>query len=429
VSLPDPILERLKALHPKVIDLSLDRVLRLLDRLGRPQDQLPPVVHIAGTNGKGSTLSFLGAIAEAAGWRVHRYTSPHLVRFNERIVLAGEEITDPALGALLDEVERVNEGAPITFFEVTTAAAFLAFARAPADLLLLETGLGGRLDATNVVARPALCVITPVGMDHEAFLGDTLAAIAREKAGILKRDVPAVVAPQLSEAMAVLTARAREIGAPLSCYGQDWSVAPAPTGMTVVDRGERLDLPAPVLPGTHQIANAGTAVVAARRLGGPIADPAALAAGLRHARWPARLQRLRSGPLLDALPSGWELWLDGGHNPSAGDALAASLSVLGGGRPWRLVVGMLATKDNAGFLRPLADRVEATVTIPVPGEPNGIDAVALAEIAARVGHQPVQPAADAAEAIAILRGSGGPSTRVLITGSLYLAGAILRDHR
>ena len=425
----EPILERLKALHPKVIDLSLDRVTRLLDRLGRPQDHLPPLVHLAGTNGKGSTLAFLGAIAEAAGQRVHRYISPHLVRFNERIVLAGQPIDDRLLSALLDEVERVNAGAPITFFEVTTAAAFLAFARTPADLLLLETGLGGRLDATNVVARPALCVITPIGMDHEAFLGDTLAAIAGEKAGILKPGVPAVIAPQAPEAALVLASRAAEIGAPLLRHGQEWTFATTVTGLAVIDRGEPLALPKPRLPGVHQSANAATAVVAARTLGGALAEPRALAAGLRDARWPARLQRLSAGPLVEALPSGSALWLDGGHNPSAGEALARSLADLGGDRPWGLIVGMLASKDAAGFLRPLADRAALTVTIPVPGEPNGIAPDQLAAIAARAGHRFVHAAADAAAALAILRGSVDPPARVLITGSLYLAGAILREHR
>lgn len=425
----EPILERLKALHPKVIDLSLDRVSRLLDRLGRPQDALPPVVHLAGTNGKGSTLAFLGAIAEAAGARVHRYTSPHLVRFNERIVLAGREIDDPTLAALLDEVERVNAGAPITFFEVTTAAAFLAFARTPADLVLLETGLGGRLDATNVVTRPALCVITPIGMDHEAFLGDTLGAIAGEKAGILKPGVAAVIAPQAPEATRVLEMRAGEVGAPLVRHGRDWTVETTAAGLEVVDRGERLALPRPGLLGAHQIANAATAVVAARVLGGAIAAPRALAAGLRDARWPARLQRLRSGPLVEALPAGAALWLDGGHNPSAGEALARSLAELGGDGGWGLVVGMLATKDAAGFLRPLADHAAFTVTIPVPGEPNGIAPDQLAAIAVRAGHRLVRAAADAGEALALLRRSADPPARLLITGSLYLAGAILREHR
>ncbi len=347
----DRVLERLGRLHPKLIDLSLGRIERLLAALGNPQDALPPVVHVAGTNGKGSTVATLRACLEAAGYRVHAYTSPHLVRFHERIRLAGRLIDEDALLALLEECERVNGGTPITYFEITTAAALLAFARNPADIVLLETGLGGRLDATNVIQRPAATAITPISLDHQAFLGDTIAAIAGEKAGILKPGAPAVVAPQPPEAEAVIEARAAGLDAPLLRWRREWRCEAAGDGMRYAGPRWRLDLPLPSLAGAHQIVNAGTAIACLEALAEFSLPPEAIAAGLRHIEWPARLQRLGRGPLVAMLPAGWELWLDGGHNPGAGAVLAAAVA-LWRDRPLHLIVGMLNTKDAAGFLAP-----------------------------------------------------------------------------
>ncbi|MDH3234745.1 MAG: bifunctional folylpolyglutamate synthase/dihydrofolate synthase, partial [Alphaproteobacteria bacterium] len=310
-------LARVQSLHPRVIDLSLGRIEHLLAALGNPERALPPVLHIAGTNGKGSTLAFLRGMLEAAGHAVHLYTSPHLIRFNERIVVAGKEIGDASLLALLDECEQANDGASITFFEFTTAAAYLAFARTPADILLLETGLGGRLDATNVIDAPALTAITPVSLDHQGFLGDDLAGIAAEKAGILKAGITGVVAAQPALAMDAITARADEIGAPLYCEGTDWRVEPVADGFRFSGRTEALTLPRPYMTGDHQLANAGMALACLESLPGFTVDDAAKARGIAGTRWPARLQRLRTGPLGEALPGGWELWLDGGHNPAA----------------------------------------------------------------------------------------------------------------
>ncbi len=421
------ILARLHALHPKSIDLSLGRIERLLDRLGRPERVLPPVVHIAGTNGKGSTLAMLDAMLTAGGWRVHRYVSPHLVRFNERILLHGRPVPETLLADVLDECERANAGEPITFFEITTAAAFLAFAAVPADVVLLETGLGGRLDATNVVERPRLTLISPVSMDHEAHLGDTLAKIAFEKAGILKPGVPAVIGPQRPEALAVFEARAEAVGAPLLCEGRDYRVEARGERLVFEDAAGRLDLPRPKLAGCHQIANAGLAIAAARALGEFGLGPAALARGLRSAAWPARLQRLRRGPLVGLLPPGFELWLDGGHNPAAGEVLAQSLPGLARGRPVDLVVGMLQTKDLVAFLRPLAPLARSLTIVPVPDEPLGRDpAESVVEL--RAAGIPAGQAASVAAAVAALAGQGRPASLVLVCGSLYLAGAVLREN-
>ena len=402
----DP-LARLAGLHPKSIDLSLGRIERLLARLGKPQDRLPPVVHIAGTNGKGSVVALLRACLEAAGKRVHAYTSPHLVRFNERIVVAGREIDDGALAALVDEVEAANAGDPITFFEIATALAMLAFAREPADAVLLETGLGGRLDATNVV-RPAVAAIAPIGLDHQAWLGDTLAAIAAEKAAILKPGAPAVVAPQPPAARDVILARARRVGAPVA----DWSARPCGNGFEFRSRVRETRFPAPALFGPHQIVNAGVALACLDAFQ-PLSN-AALARGLAAARWPGRLQRL-AGPR--------EIWLDGGHNPSAGEALAA---VAEGwcDRPLRLVVGMMRGKDPRGFLAPLARRAAALTAVPVPHRENAFEPAEIAAAAAAAGL-----AADTAGAAdeAVMRID--PGARVLVCGSLYLVGAVLADER
>jgi dihydrofolate synthase / folylpolyglutamate synthase len=406
----------------RLIDLSLDRVLRLLDALGNPQDRLPPVIHVAGTNGKGSTLAFLRAFLEAAGLSVHVYTSPHLVQFNERIRVAGRLIDEAALVALLEEVERVNAGAPITFFEITTALAFLAFARHPADATLIETGLGGRFDATNVVARPAVTAITPVSLDHQHFLGDTVAKIAFEKAGILKPGAPAVIAPQTAEAQSVIEARARAVGAPLFRYGVEWDCGPDGAGLLY--RGRRtLGLPPPGLPGRHQFDNAGTALACLDCLPDIAVGEDALARGMTQVAWPARLQHLRQGPLVEALPADCELWLDGAHNQAGGAALGA---VAAGwrDRSLRLVFGMIATHDPAGFLPPLAPYVASMQTVAIPGEPNARPADALAA-AARACGITAAPASGIAAAVAA---AAAPGARVLICGSLYLAGRVLAEN-
>ena len=421
----DRLLERLKALHPKLIDLTLERVERLLAALGNPENRLPPVVHIAGTKGKGSTLAMLRAILEAAGQRVHAYTSPHLVRFHERVRLAGRLIDEDRLAALLDEVERANAGQPITFFEVTTAAAFLAFAREPADWLLLEVGMGGRLDATNMVARPALTVIAPVGLDHQGFLGDTLAAIAAEKAGILKPGVPLVAGLQPPEAAAVIAARAKALGVPVAWQGRDFTIAEGGKGLVYRDGDAAIPLPRPALIGPHQVENAGLAVAAARRLPGFRPTPAQLAAGLAGAQWPARMQRLSTGALAARLPVGWELWLDGGHNPMAGTVIAAAVAPWHD-RPLDLVVGMLNSKDAGGFLAALAPCARRALTVTIPGEPNAIPAAALAATARAAGLD-AAPADGVAAALATLAQGAGPA-RVLVTGSLYLAGTVLREN-
>jgi dihydrofolate synthase/folylpolyglutamate synthase len=417
----DLILARLQGLHPKSIDLSLARIERLLACLDHPERRVPPVVHIAGTNGKGSTLAMLHAMLEAAGQRVHRYISPHLVRFNERILLHGQPIDESLLADVLDRCERANRGEPITFFEITTAAAFLAFAECPADWLLLETGLGGRLDATNVVDRPALTLISPVSMDHEAYLGTTLEAIAGEKAGILKPGVPVLAGPQAPAALAVLDARAEVLAAPLRAAGRDWHFAAGDHGFRLDSGIEVLDLPKPGLVGAHQIENAALAAMAGLALG---LDADALCQGIRGAIWPARLQRL-NGDLSACLPAGAELWLDGGHNPAAGQALALSLDGIALGRPVDLVLGMLETKDVAAFLAPMRGRIRRLLTVPVPDEHLGRDPAEVAVLARAQGFE-AEPAADIEGALGRLAEAGGEPAVVLICGSLYLAGHVLR---
>jgi dihydrofolate synthase/folylpolyglutamate synthase len=419
------VLARLMQLHPKKIDLSLDRIERLLAALGHPHDRLPPVIHVAGTKGKGSTVAIMRACLEAAGYRVHAYTSPHLVRFHERIRLAGRLIDEEALVAVLDDCERANRGLPITFFEITNAAAFVAFAREPADILLLEVGVGGRLDSTNVVRHPAVTAITPVSLDHQAFLGDTVAAIAGEKAGILKPGVVGVVAPQPDEAERVIEDRAAAIGSPLYRSGREWRCAAAVRGMRYEGERWRLDLPAPSLLGAHQILNAGTAIACLEKLAGFALPETAIAEGLRHIDWPARLQHLERGPLLDMLPRGWELWLDGGHNPAAGEVLGA---VAAGwqDRPLDLVVGMLNTKDAAGFLAPLAPHVRSLHAVAIPGEENPLPAEAIAAAAASVGIA-AEPAESIAAALRDIVDRPGP-VRILICGSLHLAGIVLAEN-
>lgn len=419
----DVILARMMALHPKVIDLTLDRVWRLLNALGNPQNNLPPVIHIAGTNGKGSTQAMIRAGLEAAGHKVHAYTSPHLARFHERIRLAGTLICEADLTDLLDECYTANGTADITYFEITTCAALLAFARTSADFTLLEVGLGGRLDATNVIEKPQLTVITPVSMDHEAFLGTTIAEIASEKAGILKRGVPCIIGQQSETGLDVIEARAAHLGAPVLAYGQQWHVGPERDGMIYQDETGLLDLPLPHLPGLHQIQNAGMALAALRHLG---CDDAACTAAVTQAVWPARMQRLRRGPLADlANASGAELWLDGGHNPAAGAALALVLRSLPK-RPTHMICGMLNTKDVGGYLAPLAQVATSLTGVSIPGEANTLPADQTAQAARNVGlaGHTANTVADALQAIL----ADDPHARVLICGSLYLAGAVLREN-
>jgi len=422
ISRAEAIVERLHGLHPKLIDLSLGRMRRALAMLGHPERALPPVVHVAGTNGKGSCCAFLRAVAEAAGQRVHVYTSPHLVRFHERIRLAGSLVEEDALEAVLAEVEDRNAGSEITVFEITTAAAFLLFSRVPADLLVLETGLGGRYDATNVVDRPAATAITSISMDHMEFLGDTLDGIAFEKAGILKPGVPCAVGGDPPQAV---RRAAAEVGAPLLARGRDWRIGPAPHGLRYTDAAGTLDLPPPALLGPHQAENAGIAVAALRAWNPAWLDAAAAANGLATAEWPARLQRLH-GRLAASLPDGWELWLDGGHNPGAGLALAAQLRAwrqADPARPIHLVVGMKASKAAAGFLAPLLPPVSDTLR--AVAEPGQHLAMPVADIIAASGGA-ARPGPTVAAALAEVAQGGGPPARVLICGSLYLAGEVLK---
>ncbi len=423
----DAILARLLRLHPKLIDLSLGRMHRLLAALHHPERTLPPVVHVTGTNGKGSVLAFLRAILEAAGYRVHVYTSPHLVRFHERVRLNGDLIDEAHLADALERCETANGDEPITFFEITTAAAFLAFNDVAADIVLLENGLGGRLDATNVIDKPAATGITPVGMDHQQFLGDTLEAIAFEKAGIIKSAVPCVLGPQDARAHDVIKKRAATLGAPLLSHGVDWSVAETPDGMALTYGSSTLPLPLPNLPGGHQIANAGQAAMLALTLADFKITDADVAAGVSTADWPARLQRLTRGPVIDTLGEGWEVWLDGGHNPAAGAALADYIGRHWADRPLHLICGMIDTKDPVGYFRPLAALAEGVRCVTIPDEKASISGADLAAMADQAGLTATTSdnAAAAAAEIAAQHPNGG---RLLLCGSLYFAGYILSQH-
>ncbi|MCW1918387.1 bifunctional folylpolyglutamate synthase/dihydrofolate synthase [Rhodobacter sp. KR11] len=417
----DAILARMTAFHPKIIDLTMDRVERLLAAMGNPERSLPPVIHIAGTNGKGSTQAMIRAGLEADGKAVHAYTSPHLAWFHERIRLAGALITEDALTALLDECMALNGEGSITFFEITTCAAFLAFSRVPADYTLLEVGLGGRLDATNVVTRPALSIITPVSIDHQQYLGETLPEIAFEKAGIIKRGVPVIIGPQTDEGLAVIEARAMRLGAPVLAFGQHWHVHEEHGRMVFQDDNGLLDLPLPNLPGPHQVQNAGAALMALRSLG---ASPAACEAAVTRAFWPARMQRLKSGPLVDLAPR-VELWLDGGHNPAGGQAVASTLARMTR-RPTHMICGMINTKDVRGYMEPLAPVAETLRAVSIPGEANTLPAEVTCE-AARAAGIKATVSGSVAEALSEIA-AVEPGARVLICGSLYLAGTVLREN-
>lgn len=480
-------LDALRRLHPKAIDLGLERLENLLQRLGHPERRLPPVVHVAGTNGKGSTIAFMRAGLEAAGHKVHVYTSPHLVTFHERIRLAGRVIDEPTLTKVLNDVLTANAGDSITFFEATTSAALLAFSRLPADYTLLEVGMGGRLDATNVAGlQPQVCVIAPVSMDHEDFLGSTLGAIAGEKAGILRPNVPAVVGPQDTAALEVIRARAAAVGCPLFVFGDDWHVKTESSQLIFRGKGllaAELRLPLPrSLRGPHQVENAGAALAVLQLLGRR--DRSSLESVVLHAEWPGRLQRLTAGTLVDEVAGRAELWLDGGHNPAAGVALAKALQELqegsaeegglqesqqavpayqvhlpselhskappaakrqnvaadpvsgdGHGHGTIFICGMLRSKDVRGFLAPLRSCGDSLYAVPIPSE--GALALRAEETAAaakavgfdaHVVGSPLEAVRAVLSNASIARPGAAVALRMVICGSLYLAGSVLRDN-
>jgi len=425
-------MERFLALHPKLIDLSLGRITTLLERLGAPNRRLPPVIHVAGTNGKGSTVAFLRAILEAAGLSVHVYTSPHLVRFHERIRLGQKN----APGQLVDEVmlvdafercERANDGAPITVFEMTTAAAFLLFAEHPADILLLEVGLGGEFDATNLIDTVRSSVITPISIDHAEYLGNTIEEIASAKAGIIKAKSPVIVARQnFPNAETVIERKAARLGAPLFAAGQHFDAQHEDGRLIYRDENGLLDLPMPRLIGAHQINNAATAIATLRTAGFEISNEA-YERGMRLVEWPARMQLLSRGTLAELMPQGSELWLDGGHNPEGGDVIAHAFKALHKieAKPLHLIVGMLATKDAQAFLGAFAAQAESLTAIPIPSQKVARTPDEICALAQTVGLQ-ATIADDAASALrALIKKNEGKNLRILITGSLYLAGEIL----
>jgi len=414
--------------HPRVITLGLERIERLLKRLGSPEKKLPPLVHVAGTNGKGSLVAYLRAMTEAAGYRAHVYTSPHLVRFNERIRIAGRLIGDDELGELLTECEEANGEEPISFFDITTALAYFAFSRVPADIGIIEVGMGGRFDSTNVI-EPAVSAITPVGYDHTGFLGDKLEGIAWEKAGIVKRAVPAVIGRQRGVSTKVIEDEAAKLAAPLFRMGREWQLTPTDTGFRYESDLATLDLPAPALAGAHQLDNAATAVACIERLRAAkfAIDDEAIRKGLATVDWPARLQRLTRGPLPESLPPGCELWLDGGHNEDCGIVLgrmASDWAKEPAALPLYLVFAMQTTKDASGFLRPLARHAKAARAVPFPEGHSAYTPDEACAKAAEVGLD-CAPANDIGAALEDLSATQPAPMRVLICGSLYLAGAVL----
>jgi len=466
----DTLLAQLKGLHPKLIDLSLGRIDRLLEKLGNPHQKLPPVVHVAGTNGKGSTTAILRVILEAAGYRVHVYTSPHLVRFHERISLAGPDgrsnpIDEAALVDILVQTQAANEGDDITQFEITTAAAFIAFSERPADVLLLEVGLGGRLDATNVVNKPVLSIITPISIDHADKLGNTIERIAAEKAGIMKPGVPVIVSRQPKGALNVITKLAQEVGAPAIIWGQAYEAFEQHGRLVFQCENELLDLPLPALTGAHQLVNAGTAVASALALREILKTPEAhnennpcsgglgsmtkthgirtphakhvriseraIEKGLMDVHWPGRMQQLTGGPLPDLLSQGSELWLDGGHNPEAGAAIAITMADLEerSPKPLYLVIGMMSLKDSHGFLSPFKGLARHVSAVPVPAAnvpPQ--EPVELAGAARQVGFE-CTIEASVEDALKALEKHHPGAKRILICGSLYLAGSVLAQQQ
>jgi dihydrofolate synthase / folylpolyglutamate synthase len=418
------VIQRLRALHPPLIDLSTARIARLLDALDRPQERMGPVIHVAGTNGKGSTTAFLRAMAEAAGLRVHVLTSPHLVRFAERIRIAGRLVDDESLSRLIDEVEQANRGEPISFFEITTALAFHAFAQTPADLCIIEVGLGGRFDATNVFARPAVSVITPVDYDHLEMLGPDLAKIAWEKAGIIKAGRPVYAARQLPAAEAVIEAEAASLQAPLFLMGRDFDAWEERGRLAVQLEDRLLDLPPPALFGRHQFANAGLAAAVMMALEDRRIDEAAIARGVSGAAWPGRFQRLAKGPIA-ALAGDADVWIDGAHNPHAARALAEACERLAArdGRPVSLIVGMLGRKDARGFFAAF-EALRPGLFVTGFDSPTATPAESLAEAARDVGLQ-ATATIDVRQAVVAATSGPGPAPHLVICGSLHFIGEVL----
>ena len=429
----DAILARLQSLHPRKIDLVLTRIERLLADLGHPEKKLPPIIHVAGTNGKGSACAFVRAMLEAQGLKVHVHTSPHLVKFHERIRIAGNLISEEELCDTLEDVERANQGREITFFEITTAAMFLAFSRHPADAVVLEVGLGGKYDATNVIT-PAISVVQPVGLDHLEFLGNSLAGIAAEKAGIIKPLVPVVIGPQQDAAREVIVRQADALSAPAYIFGQDFFAFQEQGRMVYQDNDGLLDLPLPRLIGRHQIENAGVAIAALRHAGLGWGRDSAVEKGLSTVEWPGRLQRLRRGPLIDTAPDGAEVWLDGGHNPHGAQAVSQAIADLEDKMelPLYLICGMLNNKDAVGFLAEFRGLARHVVTVSIPSAEASMGAGALYD-AARAAGLDADPAEDLDDAMLRLSAWARahpkePPPRILICGSLYLAGEVLAEN-
>ena len=422
LSKSDVVLDRLLSLHPKIIDLTLDRVTRLLKKLNNPEDKISQVVHIAGTNGKGSTQAFLRAAIESSGESVHVYTSPHLTRFHERIRVAGSLISENMLADILNECELANNGKPITYFEITTCAAFLIFSRIKADYTLLEVGLGGRLDATNILKKPKLTIITPISMDHVQFLGSTIEQIANEKAGIIKEGIPCIVGHQSKDAIDVIKKRAIELKSKLKIYGEHWQVYAKSDKLIFKDAMGFLELPLPKLIGQHQIENAGTAIAAMRELSIP---DEACKESMKNVYWPARMQRLESGPLVK-MANESEIWLDGGHNQAAGIAISNALEQLPKGRTNILICGMLKTKDLKAFLNPLFNSAKFLYGIRIQGEENSNSAETIVNQAREIGFSAFKTQKVSDAILQIIKAH--PNSRIIICGSLFLAGKILQDN-
>ena len=422
LSKSDVVLDRLLSLHPKIIDLTLDRVTRLLKKLNNPEDKISQVVHIAGTNGKGSTQAFLRAAIESSGESAHVYTSPHLTRFHERIRVAGSLISENVLADILNECELANNGKPITYFEITTCAAFLIFSRIKADYTLLEVGLGGRLDATNILKKPKLTIITPISMDHVQFLGSTIEQIANEKAGIMKEGIPCIVGHQSKDAIDVIKKRAIELKSKLKIYGEHWQVYAKSDKLIFKDAMGFLELPLPKLIGQHQIENAGTAIAAMRELSIP---DEACKESMKNVYWPARMQRLESGPLVK-MANESEIWLDGGHNQAAGIAISNALEQLPKGRTNILICGMLKTKDLKAFLNPLFNSAKFLYGIRIQGEENSNSAETIVNQATEIGFSAFKTQKVSDAILQIIKAH--PNSRIIICGSLFLAGKILQDN-
>jgi len=423
----DALINKLSEIHPKGFDLSLDRILHLLEKLGNPQDKLPPVMHVAGTNGKGSTLAFARAILEAQGYKVHVHTSPHLVNWHERYRLAGKLVSDDQLAIAIEHVAEVNENRPITVFELLCAVMFVLFSEHEADFSLVEVGLGGRFDATNVIASPRVCAIAPVGLDHQAYLGDTVTKIAFEKAGIIKPRVPVAIGLQEDDARETIEQVARKKAAPTFFARQDFDFYEDATGFVYQDEQGLLDLPMPTLVGDHQLANAALAI-AAIRAGGIKVLPQAFAQGMKDVNWPGRLEKLREGKITQKFGSDADIWIDGGHNPSAGEAIAAELLRRNGQtkRKIILICGMINTKEPLGYFHPFAKLDAEIITVPVAMSEAGIAPQALSAIARDAGlRASASPSLSDGIEYAISQSTGEAHAMVLFCGSLYMVGEVL----